>query len=66
MPGSTLLEWGNVPLGLYDVLPATHGNLVLQQVMIGGADLALVWPRVVIMAGLSGLIFGVCWLIFRR
>ena len=66
MPGSTLLEWGNVPLGLYDVLPATHGNLVLQQVMIGGADLALVWPRLVIMAGLSGVIFGVCWLIFRR
>lgn len=66
MPGSTLLEWGNVPLGLYDVLPATHGNLVLQQVMIGGADLVLVWPRLVIMAGLSLVIFGVCWLIFRR
>ncbi len=66
MPGRTLVQWGDVSLGGYDLLPATHGNLILQQVMIGGADLGFVWPRLVMMAGLSVVIFGLCWLVFRR
>jgi ABC-2 type transport system permease protein len=66
MPGPTLLSLGGVPLGFADVLPATHANLLLQQVMVGGADFAFAWPRLVVMAGLSVVLGGVCLVIFRR
>jgi ABC-type multidrug transport system permease subunit len=66
MPGPTIFRLGGVPLGFYDLLPATHATLILQQVLVGGADLAFVAARLAVMAGLTVGLAGACLVIFRR
>jgi ABC-2 type transport system permease protein len=55
----TLFTLAGHEISLFDVLPATHGMLALQQVLSGGAGFSDVAFRLILMAGLSILFFAV-------
>jgi ABC-2 type transport system permease protein len=66
MPTITLFTLGSYEIGLFDFIPATHGLLALQQVLIAGAGIAEVVFRVAAMTGLSLLYFVAGVVIFER
>ena len=66
MPSFTLFAVAGHEIGVFDFLPATHGMLALQQVLIGGAGLGEIGFRLVVMAALSILYFVIGVAIFGR
>lgn len=66
MPSITLFTLGSYEIGLFDFIPATHGLLALQQVLIAGAGLPEVAFRVAAMTVLSVAYFGVGVFVFER
>ena len=58
MPPLTVFRWGAYELGAFDFIPATHGLLALQQVLVAGAPLRAVAFRLALTLGLSLVYFG--------
>ncbi|PKO19168.1 MAG: hypothetical protein CVU39_01050 [Chloroflexi bacterium HGW-Chloroflexi-10] len=66
MPTPILFTWLDHPINLFDFIPASHGMLALQQVLVGGAGLAEVGFRVSATLLLSMLYFAIGILVYRR
>jgi ABC-2 type transport system permease protein len=66
MASPALLSVGGHAISLFDLIPATHGMLALQQVMIGGAGLEQVAFRLAMMAALSILTLAAGLVVFGR
>jgi ABC-2 type transport system permease protein len=66
MPLPILFTWLEHPIAVFDFIPASHGMLALQQVLVGGAALAEVIFRVAATLLLSLLYFGIGILVYRR
>jgi ABC-2 type transport system permease protein len=68
MPTPTLCVWFDHAIGIFDWIPATHGMLALQEVMVGGAGLEQVAFRVLACLVLSifYLILGIWIFTLRR
>lgn len=66
MPGPLLFTWMAHPISAYDFIPATHGMIVLQQVLSGGAGLEQVWFRSAAVLVLSVVYFFIGVAVFRR
>jgi ABC-2 type transport system permease protein len=66
LPPFTLFAVAGHEIGVFGFLPATHGVLALQQVLIGGAGLDETGFRLVVMAALSILYFVIGVAIFGR
>jgi ABC-2 type transport system permease protein len=66
MPPFTLFAVAGHEIGVFDFLPATHGMLVLQQVLIGGTGLREIGFRLVVMAALSIIYFVAGIVVFGR
>lgn len=66
MASPALFNVGGYAIGIFDLIPATHGMLALQQVMIGGAGLEQVAFRLTMMAALSVLTLAVGLVVFGR
>ncbi len=64
MPPLTIFTVGAYEIGAFDFIPATHGLLALQQVLISGASLGQVAFRLALTLGLSAFYFGIGVLIF--
>jgi ABC-2 type transport system permease protein len=66
LPPLTVFTLAGHEIGLFDFLPATHGILALQQVLVGGAGLEEIWFRMVAMVGLSLVYFAAGVVIFAQ
>jgi len=66
MPSEPLFKIAGHGLGFFDLIPATHGMLALQQVLSGGAGWSQVAFRATAMLLLSLVYFGVGAWVFRR
>lgn len=66
MAAPPLFSVGGYVIGLFDLIPATHGMIALQQVMVGGAELGQVAFRLAMMATLSILTLGFGLVVFGR
>ncbi len=66
MPAPTLLTISGHELTLFDLCPATHGMLLLQQVMCYGAGWGEIGFRLVAMLALSLLYFAAGVFVFQR
>ncbi|MBI4928612.1 MAG: ABC transporter permease [Anaerolineae bacterium] len=64
-PAPTLFTLAGHTIGLFDILPATHAMLALQQVLVGGADLAQVGFRLAATLILGLIYFAAGALLFR-
>ncbi len=63
---SPLFTLGKHEINIFDILPATHGMLALQRVMVGGAGLSEVSFRLVSMLVLSVIIFVIGVMVFNE
>lgn len=68
MPAATVFVLVGYQVGIFDFLPATHAMLVLQQVLVGGADFGAASFRLgctlllsLVYFGLGVWIFGLLW-----
>lgn len=61
----SIFKLGERTLYLFDLIPATHGMLALQQVMVSGAGWSVVGFRTLMMGVLSVLYFAVSVLAFK-
>ncbi len=66
MPALTLFTIGGYEIGAFDFIPASHGLLALQQVLIGGAGLSEVAFRIAAMTVLSVVYFAAGVWVFGR
>jgi ABC-2 type transport system permease protein len=66
LPPFTLFAVAGHEIGVFDFLPATHGVLALQQVLIGGAGLGVIGFRLVVMTAVSMLYSVIGVVIFGR
>ena len=66
IPPLTILTLGGHPIDAFDVLPATHGFLALQQVLCYGLGLRQIAGRLAAALGLSLLTFAIGIAIFRK
>jgi ABC-2 type transport system permease protein len=66
MAAPPLFSVGGYVIGLFDLIPATHGMIALQQVMVGGAALPQVAFRLAMMAALSILTLAGGLIVFGR
>jgi ABC-2 type transport system permease protein len=66
MPAPTVLAIAGHEMSLFDLCPATHGMLLLQQVMCYGASWSEIGFRLVVMLALSLLYFAIGVLVFQR
>ncbi len=66
LPPLTVFTVAGHEIGLFDFLPATHGMLALQQVLIGGAGLGEIQFRLAVMVGLSLVYFIAGVIIFNQ
>jgi ABC-2 type transport system permease protein len=71
LPPLTVFSVAGYEIGAFDFIPATHGLLALQQVLISGASLGQVAFRLWLTLGLSVFYFGLgvvifSWLQMRR
>jgi len=64
LPPLTVLTVGTHEISAFDFIPATHGLLALQQVLISGASLSQVAFRLSLTLGLSVVYFGLGVLVF--
>ncbi|NMB55027.1 MAG: ABC transporter permease [Leptolinea sp.] len=61
-----LLNINGHQLGIFDVIPATQGMMILRQSLVSGADFGSIVFRLLLMAGLSILIFALGIINFNR
>jgi ABC-type multidrug transport system permease subunit len=66
MPASALLSVAGHEMSFFDLVPATHGMLTLQQVLSYGAGWNEVGFRLIVMLGLSLVYFALGVAVFRR
>ncbi len=66
LPPLTLFTLFGHPIGIFDIFPASHGMLALQQVLNDGAGLGAIGFRLVAIVLLSGLTFAAGVLAFHR
>ncbi len=66
LPPLTVFTLLGHPIGLFDIFPASHGMLALQQVLNDGAGLEAIGFRLAAMLFLSGLTFAAGVFIFQR
>jgi ABC-2 type transport system permease protein len=65
LPPLTVFSVAGYEIGAFDFIPATHGLLALQQVLISGASLGQVAVRLGLTLGLSVFYFGLGVLVFN-
>ncbi len=66
LPSPTIVSLGSYQFGVFDIFPATHGFMALQQVLNYGADLSQIAVRLGLTLILSGLYFGLGVFFFNR
>ena len=66
LPPLTVFTFLGHPIGIFDIFPAAHGKLALQQVLNDGAGLGVVGFRLAAIFMLSVVFFAAGVLIFRR
>lgn len=66
LPSPTILSLGAYQLGVFDIFPATHGFMALQQVLNYGAGLSQIAVRLGLTLLLSGLYFALGVFVFNR
>lgn len=66
LPPLTVFSILGHPIGLFDIFPATHGMLALQQVLNDGAHLGVIGFRLAAIVLLSGLTFAAGVFTFHR
>ncbi|MHC1783373.1 MAG: ABC transporter permease [Anaerolineaceae bacterium] len=66
MPAPILFTWMEHPMSVFDIFPATHGMLALQQVLSGGAGFGQVGFRVTALVVLSAVYFMIGVFVYRR
>jgi len=66
MPASPLFSLGGHEINIYDAIPATHGMLALQRVLVGGAGFGEVSFRLAALFILSLIVFAAGVITFSR
>ncbi len=66
MPMPAIFSLWDHPITAFDVIPATHGMIALQQILSGGATLEQVWFRSAAVAVLSVAYFWIGVAVYRR